>query len=244
MFRQLKTYDDDLLRWWGNNGQIERHDIVLLTHDTHVVEACDHLNGLTGRDIGTFERNLAILGFYRTDQRETFITLRKHSGEFLDPQFGAKLRRGVPIKVVHIEAQQKKFYDSRPPIPYVLWLLWHLIFPIYTEGCSRDARKGYTPIEVTKDRVTGDLQRFYGFEPDDTGNRGTPRSEWVQEALEVLVSLHMAHHGTGQGAYVIRYKGIKGDTLERFGRLFHERDEIRQRQTRRRGRQPTLFDNI
>jgi hypothetical protein len=244
IFQQLKTYDDDLLGWWTNNGQIQRHDIVLLTHDTHVVEACDHLSTLDGTEIGTFDRNLAILGFYRTDQRETFLTLRKHSGEFLDRKFGEKLRRGVPINVGHIEYQQKKFYDSRPPIPYILEILWDYIFPDYTEGSARDPRKGYTPIEVTKNRVTGDMQRFYGFEPDDTGNRGTPRSEWIEEALESLVSLRMAHHGNGEGAYVIRYKGIKGDTLERFGKLLHERDETHKRQAERRRRQPTLFDNM
>jgi hypothetical protein len=244
VFQQLKSYDVELFGWWSLNGQVERHDIVLLTHDSHVVDATDHFVGLAGKEIGRFERNLAFVGFYRSEQHHSYITLRKHSGDLLDHEFSSKLRRSVPIEARHIEQQQKKFYDGCPPIPYLLSLMWTFLFPTYAEGQQRDARRGFTPVEVTSDQVTTDLQRYYGFEPDAHGNRGIPRGEWIEEALEALVSFRMAQRGNGPRRFVIRYKGLTGDVLERFGRLFHERREKESQRRRAPTRQPTLFDNL
>src|SRR5258708_3406552 len=42
IFTQLKSYDADLLGWWTASKKIEEHDIVLLTHHSHVIDAVDY----------------------------------------------------------------------------------------------------------------------------------------------------------------------------------------------------------
>lgn len=244
VFQQLKSYDVELFGWWSANGQVGRHDIVLLTHDSHAVDATDYFAGLAGDETGRFERNLAIVGFYRSEQHHSYITLRKYSGDLLDPELSSNLRRGVPIEARHIEQQQKKFCDDPPEVPYLLLLMWTFLFPAYAEGRERDAKKRFTPVQVTADEVTTDLQRYYGFEPDARGNRGVPRSEWIEDALEALVSFRMAQRGKTAREYVVRYKNLAGDVLERFGRLFHDREEKQARRARAAARQPSLFGNL
>jgi len=115
--------------------------------------------------------------------------------------------------------RQIRFYDSPPPIPYTLRLLWEQVFPDLAQGIARDKKKGYTPIPITVEALTQTLQEFFGYEPDATGNRGIPRSEWIANSMRVLDSLRMAEPGAAAGSYTIRYKAIHGDVLERLGRL-------------------------
>src|SRR5258708_3930627 len=39
IFEQLKSYDVPLKGWWTESKEIEGHDLVLLTHMSHVVDA-------------------------------------------------------------------------------------------------------------------------------------------------------------------------------------------------------------
>jgi hypothetical protein len=221
IFAQLKSYDVDLLGWWTDSKRIQNHDLVLLTHLSHVTHAVDCLTkDLAGVEIGTFVRNLAIIGYYRSEQDQLYFTLKKEYGSLLDSELSEKLRLSVPIAVRHlIMTRQVRFYDSPPPIPYTLRLLWEQVFPELAQGIARDKKKGYTPIPVTIEALTQTLQKFFGYEPDTTGNRGIPRSEWIVSSLKVLDSLRMAEPGGTAGSYTIRYKTIHGDVLERLGRL-------------------------
>jgi hypothetical protein len=99
------------------------------------------------------------------------------------------------------------------------------VFPVLAAAITRDKKKGYTPIPVTVDGLTSTLQKYYGFVADGTGNRGIPRSDWIHNALEKLDSLRMAHRTEAAGSYVIRYKTLQGDILQRLGRLCYEQDQ-------------------
>ncbi|SRR6266436_705470 len=177
IFEQLKNYDVDLLGWWTDSKRIENHDLVLLTHLSHATHAVDFLTrDLAGTQNGTFIRNLAIIGYYRSEQDQLYFTLKKEYGSLLDPKLSEKLRLSVPIAVRHlIMARQVRFYDSPPPIPYTLRLLWEQVFPDLAQGIERDKKKGYTPIPVTVETLTQTLQKFFGYEADATGNRGAAR---------------------------------------------------------------------
>jgi len=225
IFEQLKNYDDDLSGWWSPSKKIEQHDIVLLTHITHVVEAADYLRkDLSGQEIGNFKRPLAIIGYFRHEQNQLYVTLKKEHGNLLDSELAERLRLSVavPARYIEIGPRQVKFCDSCPPIPYILWLLWNYVFPERAEQISRDKKKGHTPIPVGVEELTSDLQKFYGFEPDGSGNKGFPQSDWIEAALEAFVSFHMAGRRVAPRSYVIRYKSIRGDFLERVGKLHYE----------------------
>jgi hypothetical protein len=238
IFQQLKNYDDELTGWWTQSKKIKAHDIVLLTHITHVVEAADYLKTeLPAAHIEPFKRHLAIIGYFRHEQAELYVTLKKEHGSLLDSELAERLRLSIPIAARHIElSRQVRFCDSRPPIPYILWLLWSYVFPERAETIPRDKNKGYTPIAVTVEDLTADLQKFYGFEPDGTGNKGTPRSDWIEAALDAFVSFRMAARGIDQ-SYIVRYKPIRGDTLERLGQLHYD---LEQKNTNKQQKKPQL----
>lgn len=228
IFEQLKSYDDDLMGWWTSAKKIAKHDIVLLTHLTHAIEAVDYLTiNLAGKAIGKFDRPLSIIAYARFEQNQLYVTLKKEHGDLLDPKLSEKLRRSVQVAVRHIELgpRQIKFCDSCPPIPYILWLLWNYVFPDRAGQIERDKKKGYTPIPVSVEGLTSDLQNFYGFVPDGTGNKGFPQSDWIESALESFVSFRMAGRGDDSHSYVIHYKSIRGDFLERVGRLHYDLQE-------------------
>jgi hypothetical protein len=223
IFKQLKSYDVPLKVWWIETIEIDHHDLVLLTHTSHAVEAVDFLTtDLASEDEGKFERNLAIISYSRSDQSEPFILLRKEYGSMLDAKLGERLRRTVPVAMRHIVVKSDiRFCDSAPPVPYTLQLMWELVFPPLRDGIERDKKHGYTPIPVTTEKLTKILQEFYGYTPDGTGNKGLPQKEWIENALDVLCSLKMAHQDDTK-SYVIRYRTIHGDVLERFGRMCFE----------------------
>jgi hypothetical protein len=223
IFQQLKNYDVPLKVWWIETKEIDHHDLVLLTHTSHAVEAVDFLTkDLASEEEGKFERNLAIISYSRSDQNEPFILLRKEHGSMLDPKLGEKLRLTVPVAVRHIVLKgDVRFCDSSPPVPYILRLMWEQVFPPQAEEIERDKKRGYTPIPVTVDKLTKTLQVYFGYKPDGTGNKGLPQKEWVENALNTLCSLKMAHQEDDK-SYVIRYKTIHGDVLERFGRICFE----------------------
>jgi hypothetical protein len=96
------------------------------------------------------------------------------------------------------------------------------VFPDLAHDIPRDKKKGYTPVPVTVEMLTETLQKFFGYEADATGNRGIPRSDWIANALRTLDLLRMAEPSDTAGSYVIRYKTIHGDVLERLGRLCYD----------------------
>jgi hypothetical protein len=78
IFRQLKNYDVDLKGWWTPSKSIEDHDLVLLTHFSHVIEAVDYLTvELAKRDIGAFRKKFAIISYIRSNQANSYFTLRR-----------------------------------------------------------------------------------------------------------------------------------------------------------------------
>jgi hypothetical protein len=224
IFQQLKSYDVPLTGWWTATKEIANHDLVLLTHSSHVVEAVDFLTkDLAEEEEGKFDRNLAIISYSRSDQTETSIMLRREHGALLDQKFSERLRRTVTLAVRHLVINgDVRFCDSEPPVPYTLLLMWKHVFPTMLDGVERDKKAGYTPISVTADKVTKTLQEFFGSKPEN-GNKGLPQKEWVERALDILTSLKMAH--VDGKAYVIHYKNLHGDTLERFGRLCFEQEQ-------------------
>lgn len=231
IFEQLKAYDVDLRGWWTPTKEIAAHDLVLLTHESHVVDAMDYLTkSLAGTELGKFDHKLAIISYARIEQADLHFKLRKEYGSLLDQKLADKLRKTVNIRLRYLVVhRQVEFSDSPPPAPHLLRLMWQNIFPDMADGIARDAKKGYIPVPVTVDGVTKNLQKFFGYDADQEGNKGIPRTDWVEKALETLRSLHMAHPGDTKGSYVIRYRTLHGDAQERFGRLCHELAEKRKK---------------
>ncbi len=238
--KQIKKYDDKLGGWWnGNAGPEVSHDLVLLVHGSQAVRVSDFVKAGVEEGKFHFDRKLAVVGYLRMDQRQQFIQLRREFGKFSDESFDMRLRQIVPIPVDKIVWRDKRFYDSPPPMPALLVMLWDDVFESLAEGYEKLSGKSYTDVPVTVDRLALQLQTFYGFVSDGNRNPGIPRPQWVRETLECFVKFRMAHRDGD--AFVIHYRRLRGDKLVRFGRAWNKvrrakrKGRVR-RAPRRRGR--------
>lgn len=241
--KQLRKYDDDLLGWWTPTEKLPSHDIACLVQFSRMVIVSDILakHRKKKKSDLKFKRNLAIVGFNRSSgATQEYMSLIKNFGELSDETTSERLRKSVqvPLERLVIEYKDKKFVDFEPPMAYLLQMLWENLFTSYLDEFPYDEGKKYTPIRITVDRVTDDLQKAYGFSSTGPRSPEVPKKRWIRKALDHLVVFGFATKIDDE--YTIKYRRIKrGDPITRFGKLIHDH----------RGklalidlRQPTLFD--
>lgn len=214
---QVQKYDDDLLGWWSDDQRLSvPHDLALLVHGSHAVKVSDFvIEGISTKRF-SFVRPLVVVGYTRADQTQQFINLRREYGQFSDKTFDERLRTVLPVPMDKVIWKDRRFYDSPPPMPYLLQMLWDDVFDSLAEGLDVAKGKNYVDLRVSADKLAVQLQSFYGFVPDGKRNPGIPRPQWIREALDLLVSVRFAHK---EGAsYTVHYKRFRGDKLVRFQR--------------------------
>jgi len=243
--KQLRKYDDDLLGWWTPTEKLPSHDIACLVQFSRMVLVSDILakHRRKRKSDLKFERNLAIVGFNRSSgATQEYMSLIKNSGELSDKTISERLRKSVqvPLERLVIEYHDKKFVDFEPPMAYLLQILWENLFTSYMDEFPYDEARKYTPIRITVDRVTDDLQKAYGFSSTGPRSPEVPKKSWIRKALDHLVVFGFATKTDDE--YTIKYRRIRrGDPITRFGKLIHDH---RGKLALIDAREPTLFDSL
>lgn len=242
---QITKYDDDLVGWWTKDKSLASHDIALLVPRSRAVKVGDILEKEAKDKNGTIKltRSAAVIGFDRSSgATKEFLNLMKFYGVLSDKDLSERLRNGIPVPrdILLLEYGDRKLVDFEPPKPYLLQLLWDLVFPSYLEQFPLDQVKGYSPIKVSVEQVVKDMQNNYGFEVLDDRCTEVPQKTWIKNALEYLVAFSMASPNK-DGTYTIKYKTLRGDHLKRFGELIHRnRNKLALLSSKK---QPGLFDD-
>jgi hypothetical protein len=228
--KQIQKYDDDLLGWWTPDEQIERFDIVGLVPLVRAVKFADRLESGVQDGKWKFGRHWSIVGFFKTSGVREFMTLKKERGQISDPAIDSRLRESVPIAfdLLIPTYQDRKFVDHRPPLPYLLQIMWDYLFTQYAADVPIVEGGKAVSLHVTLRKVTGDLQLYYGFRSSGTRSPEIPRAGWVRKALDLMVESRMAKM-VGDDEYLISYKRTRGDTLKKFGRLCFKAEQKKRR---------------
>ena len=112
-----------------------------------------------------------------------------------------------------------KFYDTPPPLPYMMMVLWDNIFPNINTVEQYVDEKGIKQqkFEVQIDFLTRELQeKFSHTDNHDSRQKKVPERDWVRKAMEEFVRLRYAENKIGdKNSYIIKKRFIK-DPLERF----------------------------
>ncbi len=217
---QVKKYDDNLKGWETSDEFIQKHDLVILTHQIEVRDVEDHLK----RRLSEFSGNhkIIIIGFIRNNENAVSVFIRKEGSEVFSENIGEKLRRGVAIKYEHLlqlGLGTIKFYDANPPMPYLLGVIWdNILSEKPTEEEYRAAGRGKIEIQTNIDEIVDELKRFA---PRQNGNRlpEIPKRSWVEAALEKLVEIKLARRVRGKnksGEYKIIFKRKLGRDQSSF----------------------------
>lgn len=238
--KQLEKYDDDLRGWWTKDENIANHDIIALVPSARSVRFCDVVAAGVREKKWSFHRKLTVVGFHKqTGAEKTFLTLKKECGDVSDPNLNERLRISVPIDIVHLLRDDRKFLDHKPPLPLILQILWSDLFVKYAAESEPDPDGRVTQIKISVAKVTKDLQTYYGYKSAGPRSPEIPKASWIAEALDALADFGLAQK-SGNGDYLVGYRKVRRDIVEFFGRRCFRSERKKQRATATNKNQATL----
>lgn len=197
---QLERYDDDLSGWPTDSGRVKSHDVALVVHQMRLALVDLLRDALTDTTV-QFERPLYAVSFLRSTQRDTFLLFRLELGV---PTFEPVRRRlkepvSVPLEAIAVHYGRFKLWDSRPPIPYLMDLIWREVVADRAASDDRFStlrRNSRLPIPLAVAEVAEYLQDNFSFNqslgesPSQTAKERQPlipHVDWVRAALAAFV---------------------------------------------------------
>jgi hypothetical protein len=224
-FSQLMSYDDDFLNWLTTSGKIDDHEIVLLPEQSRTRAVKKYFEDRKDKEI-KFTKNFIIVEFNRNDQAKSFFFFRKEYGTFsYFKDVDARLEQGVqvPLDKLMLSYEKIKLYDSKPPLPYLLHLIWENVIMLRAsdnEGFSALRKNSKMPIDITVDQIVDELHENYSFKSLNADNGShqpkVPIKSWIKEAVNALISFKLAEwKNEPNGECTIYFKKF-GDTLKTF----------------------------
>lgn len=227
---QLRKYDDELKGWWTNNKKIKNSDVALLLHLTKVRKFVKYLENRLQKNPDLIGSNTSIVEFVRNLQSEVFIYFRIEWGNINDPNLKEKLDTGVSIPLYDIikKFSSVKYYDTPPPLPWLLSELWNDVFFTASMEVEYDEINKYFPLEVKVSSLTEELQLAYGYKSleNDENSVEFPKKKWIRHALDMLVKLKLAKF-ENQNKYLIFYRKFRQDIdiLDKFIYMIYDISE-------------------
>ncbi len=225
-FRQLMSYDDDLVGWPCESKKVKAHDIVLLLHQTRAMAVLQFFKEKSdAKEIG-FQRPFVVVQFNRSDERRPFFFFQKLQGNLSDSNINQELTNGVPVPMSIFVGiySMVKLCDAPPPLPYLLQLIWtHVVLEMVSEKPQFRTLRKKQKLEVTLeiDKIVEILHDGFSFKRLCNGMDRQPKSpkkEWVIEACEKLVEIDEAKWVDSQKAqlkvYFQRYDDIQSHFVE------------------------------
>lgn len=227
-FDQLMKYDQELSGWPVESENLTVNNIILLTHLTRSAAVKEYYE--QNPEI-KFLKPFAILEYNRISQAKEFFFIRLQHGEISDATLKERLKEGIPIPMnifIH-EYSRFKIYDSKPPLPYLLEIIWTNLVTLKASANQRFAslRKNQKiDVEYELNELTDLLSKQFSF--FQLANINTdlldyflkqpkfPKHGWVIEACEKLVKSGDAEWKDETKQVVIFYFKKIHDILEYF----------------------------
>lgn len=218
-FFQLMSYDDDLKGWPTVTGFINNHDIALLVNQERCSQIVKYYKNIDENEI-KIERPFIIIQFNRSDGRRHFYFFQKQLGDLSNKNVNAILDDGekVPMDLFVASYAKIKLYDSEPPLPYLIQLIWeNVVLQRISENPKFQFLKKRQKLEIILqlDDILNDLSNGYTFHSlhtDVTGRKPQiPRKSWIIKACDFMVKHKEAEWINGRETikiYFQRYDSI------------------------------------
>lgn len=196
-FKQLMAYDSDLLGWPCEGEKIAQHDIVLLLDQTRGAAIKIFYESKEGTEI-KFKRPFIIIQFNRRVNRKHSIFFQIIKGSLSERKLSERLIIGVPVPMdLFIDIYSEiKLYDDRPPLPYLIELIWtNIVLEKAVADPKFEKLKINSKIGVILDvdDIVQELNEGFTFRSvckmDSVRQQKIPRRAWVADACEELVRI-------------------------------------------------------
>ena len=223
-FEQLLKYDDDL-SGWPLVDKVNSHDIVLILHQTRATAVRNYYEQSL-KSIITFQRSFSMVQFIRAEERAPYYLFQKIYGTLTDKTIDEGLTNSIPVPMaIFVKTySQIKIYDSKPPLPYLMDLIWtNIVLPIASDKpeFNKIRKNQKIEVELTIDKIAEELHAGFSFhcfhEEHEERQPHIPQREWVMEACEQLVKSEDANWADeGKNTIRILFKKKYDDTLAHF----------------------------
>jgi len=245
LVKQLQKYDDNLTGWKTPDEKITKSDLVLLTYHFLKSQVSEYLIEKTRRGEFSTTNCLSVISFSRLSETEEVFSFERVCGKFSEERFNDLLKTNTPVripleKVVQHNANGAiKFYDSKPPLPYLMNVLWQHVFPSIRTINQYVDENGKKQFETNINFLTQELHnKFTYIDNHDSRQPKIPEVTWVREAMDEFVRLRYAEHKPNEkNTYIIKIRTIK-DPFEKFCK------EIVKGRSKKRGTIQATFDDI
>jgi len=213
-FDQLMSYDDDLTGWPCPGEKVTSHDVVLLLHQSRAVAVRKFYEANKDGRI-SFVRPFCMVEYNRSNQSQAYIFFRTVTGTLSDSGVDQRLEVGVQVPMEKLTGTYSaiKIWDSEPPLPYLLAVIWeHVINFKASEDLKYPVLKKRQKIavEVSVSEIMDELHTRFSFNQlNPVANDRQPRipkQEWVQKACDKLVSVgHAEWTNRSEGKLKVRF---------------------------------------
>lgn len=230
IFAQLKAYDQELIGWPTNNERLQSHELVLLVHQTTSRAAQDFYTKDVKEGDLRFDRPFSIVQFNRSDQRVPYFFFQLVEGKIDKIEGSVDLYHGIQVPMKNLLALYSviKLYDAKPPLAYLLNLIWdHVLTPLASEDPKFERLRINQKLEITVvvEDIIKRLHEGFSFFRWHTQypNRQpqVPHKEWVQEACQFLVEVKEARWAKDNTELIVFYRKY-ADVLAHFVHLLAE----------------------
>lgn len=196
-FEQLIKYDDDLSGWPTDNQKIANRDIILLTHQGRSRAVKNYYTENKDSTI-RFNNPFVIVEYNRNDQANPFIFFRIEEGKLSFKEVNDILEEGkqVPMHIYVNLYSVLKLYDSEPPLPYMIELIWSNVVlrkAAETDTFRKLKKNQSIEIPLTLDEIVDELNKGFAINRLYNGQSDrlpqVPKKAWVRRACAKLVSI-------------------------------------------------------
>ncbi|MFA7694085.1 MAG: hypothetical protein WCX63_00990 [Methanoregula sp.] len=221
--KQLHKYDDNLIGWKTSDEKINKCDLIFLTDYLLKSQVLEYLS--EKKRIGEFSttNKFSLISFAKLSGSEEKFTFERVCGNFSDERLNNLLKKGSPMPMPLEKVMQYntngaiKFYDSKPPLPYLMNILWQFVFPSIRPINQYVDEKGKKQFETNINFLTQELHdKFTHTDDHDSRQPKIPETAWVREAMEEFVRLGYAENKPNEkNSYIVKIRTIK-DPFEKF----------------------------
>ena len=192
LYPQLKKYCKDIYGWETEDEKILDHDLLCIYHAVDV----GRLTKLIDYSIDTGEldiiKNLCISEYSPMRSPKygegDIILIKYEYGVLGCKELEASLKENLKLLIdeLTLKYEKIKFTRKKPPVEYLMELLWYNIFRIFAEYPE------VKEIEVTLDQLLIQIYNYYISWSGIEGEYSQVRKTWIQEAMDLFVKIELA----------------------------------------------------
>jgi hypothetical protein len=236
--KQLLKYDDDLLGWWTDGSKLnnDSNTILLISSEKSVKFRRRFEEYIKEKSI-VLRKPTAFIGFMRAGTLEESLLFQLDWGRVYNEELHNSLedRKLIPFERFMQSYGHLKFYDSPPPVEYMMEVLWSHLFNDLKSSVKYDEKTKSWPFNIDISDITMQVQKLYGQHTNNERETSFPKIKWVREAIEHYEAIGLAKEITND-QYIIHYKNLRGDLMEKFSKARKKVEEKREK-----ARQGELF---